>query len=76
MLGRVRIPKYLDLGSPIVDFHINENLFPNTLIYLEDVINVMTKETILKLNLQGSLRNTSIMLRLADRSIVAPEGII
>jgi len=36
----------------------------------------MTRDTMLKLNLQGSLRKTSTVLQLADRSIVTLEGIV
>lgn len=49
---------------------------PHTLIDLATTINVMTKESILKLKLQGYLINTTIVLQLADRSTVAPEGVI
>eukprot|EP00253_Pinus_taeda_P014105 PITA_14105 len=76
MLGQVICPKYLDPGSPVVDVHINGTIIPHTLIDLGDAINVMTKDTMLKLNLQGSLRKTSTILQLADRSIVTPEGIV
>eukprot|EP00253_Pinus_taeda_P026150 PITA_26150 len=76
MLGQVICPKYLDPGSPVVDVHINGTIVPHTLIDLGAAINVMTKDTILKLNLQGSLRNTTTVLLLADRSIVTPEGIV
>jgi len=36
----------------------------------------MTKETMLKLNLQGSLRKTTTVLQLADRYTVALEGVV
>ena len=36
----------------------------------------MTKDAMLKLNLQSSLRKTSTVLQLADRSTVTPEGIV
>ena len=36
----------------------------------------MTKETIVKLNLQGTLRKTTTVLQLVDRSKVSPEGIV
>ena len=36
----------------------------------------MMKDTMLKLNLQGSLRKTTKVLQLADRSTVTPEGIV
>ena len=51
-------------------------MVPHTLIDLGAAINVMTKDTMLKLNLQGSLRKTTTMLQLADRSILTPEGIV
>jgi len=76
MLGQVICPKYLDPGSPIVDVHINGTIVPHTLIDLGAAINVMTKDTMLKLNLQGSLRKTTIVLQLADHSIVTSEGIL
>ena len=76
MLGRVIFPKYLDLGSPVAYVHIDGIIFPHTLIYLGAAINVMTKETMLKLNLQGSLRNATTLFQLVDISTVAPEGVI
>ena len=72
MLGKVICPKYLDPGSLIVDVHINGTMIPHTLIDLGDAINVMTKDTMLKLNLQGSLRKTTTVLQLADRFTVTP----
>eukprot|EP00253_Pinus_taeda_P019096 PITA_19096 len=51
MLGQEICPKYLEPGSPIVDVHINVTIVPHTLIDLGATINVMTKETMLKLNL-------------------------
>eukprot|EP00253_Pinus_taeda_P022003 PITA_22003 len=78
MLGQVICPKYLNPGSPIVDVHINGTIVPHTLIELGAVINVMTKETMLKLklNLQGSLRKTTTVLQLADHSTVTLKGIV
>ena len=76
MLGQVICPKYLNLGSPVVDVHINGTIIPHTLIDLGAAINVMSRDTMLKLNLQSSLRKTSIILQLADRSTVTPEGIV
>jgi len=76
MLGQVICPKYLDPGSPIVDVHINGTIIPHTLIDLGAAINVMTRDTMLKLNLQGSLRKISTVLQLADCSTVTPEGIV
>lgn len=51
MLGKVISHKYLDPDSPIMDVHINNILVPNTLLDLGAPINVMTRETMLKLNL-------------------------
>eukprot|EP00253_Pinus_taeda_P034831 PITA_34831 len=48
-------------------------MIPHTLIDLGDAINVMKKDTMLKLNLQGSLRKTTTILQLADHSTVIPE---
>ena len=41
--------------------HIDGGIVPNTLIDLGAAINVMTKETMLKLNLQGTLRKTTMV---------------
>ena len=76
MLGQVICPKYLDPGSPVVDVHINGTMIPHTLIDLGAAINLMTKDTMLKLNLQGSLRKTMTVLQLAHRFTVTPEGIV
>ena len=76
MLGKIICPKYLDPGSLVVDVHIIGKMVPHTLIDLGVAINVMTKDTMLKINLQGSLRNTTTMLQLTYYSIVTPEGIV
>jgi len=76
MLGPVICLKYFDPGSPVVDVHINGTIVPHTLIDLGDAINVMTKDTMLKLNLQGSLKKTTTVLQLADRSTVTPLDIV
>eukprot|EP00253_Pinus_taeda_P030064 PITA_30064 len=76
MLGQVICLKYLDPGSLVVDVHINGTIIPQTLIDLGVAINVMTRDTMLKLNLQSSLRKTSTVLQLVDRSTVTPEGIV
>ena len=76
MLGQVICPKYSNPGSSIVDVHINGTIVLDTLIDLGDAINVMNKDTMLKLNLQGSLRKTTIVLQLANHSTVTPEGLV
>ena len=62
-------------SSPIVDVHIDGVICPNTLIDLGAAINIMTKETMLKLNLQGTLRKTTKFLQLPNQSTVTPAGI-
>ena len=68
--------KYLDPRSPVVDVRINGTMVPHTLIDLGAAINLMTKDTMLKLNLQGSFRKTTTVLQLAYCSTVTPEGIL
>ena len=62
MLGKVIFSMYLEPGSPVVDVHINGVIVPNALIDLRAVINIMNKEAMLKLNLQGTLRKTTTIL--------------
>jgi hypothetical protein len=76
ILGKLIVPKYLDLGIPLVNVHINKTFIHNTLIDLGASISVMTKYTILKLNLQGFLRDTPTILQLAEKSAVKPEGML
>ena len=66
MLGRVIFLKFLDPGSPVVDVHIDGVIVPNTVIDLGVAINVMNKENMLKLNLQGTLRKTTTIMQFAD----------
>jgi len=60
----------------MVDVRIDGIIVPHTLIDLGASINVMTKDTMLKLNLQESLRKTTTVLQLADISTVAPKGFV
>jgi len=76
MFGHTIYPKYLYPGSLVVDVHINGTMVPHTFIDLGAAINVMTKDTMLKLNLQGSLRETMMVLQLVDCSTVTPEGFV
>ena len=76
MLGRVIFPKYLDPGSLVVDVQIDGVIVPNNLIDLGASINIITKENMLKINLQGTLRKTTTFLQLAYWSIVSSEGIV
>ena len=61
MLGKVITPKYFDLGSPIVNVNINVQFVRNSLIDLGAAINVMTKDTMKKLQIEG-LRPTPTTL--------------
>eukprot|EP00253_Pinus_taeda_P030302 PITA_30302 len=76
MPGRVIFPKYVNPGSHVVDVHIDGIIVPHTFIDLVAAINVMTKETMLKLNLQGSLRKTTTILQLADKSTTTPQAVV
>ena len=76
MMGQVIDPKYLDSGIPVVDVHIIDTIVPHALINLGAAINVMTKDTMLKLNLQGSLKKTTIVLQLAECSTVTAKRIV
>jgi hypothetical protein len=67
--------KYVDPGNPIVTISIKNSSIPNTLNDLGVVINVMTMETMEKLNL-CNLRPTPTALELADRSKIKPEGVL
>lgn len=75
MTNTVSIEKYVDPGIPKVTTIINNIQIPNTLIDLGATINVMTLETIRTLQLTN-LQHTTIVLELADRSKVIPEGIL
>ena len=61
MLGKVITPKYSDPGSPVVSVSINGQFVKNALIDLKAAINVMTKETMKKLQIEG-LRPTPTIL--------------
>ena len=52
MLRKFLNHKYADLGSPIVTINISNLYIPKTLIDLGAKINVMTRDTMLRLNLQ------------------------
>ena len=75
MLVKLVIPKYFDPGSLVVNVLINGQSIKNALIDLAVAINVMTKDTMKKLNIKG-IRATPTILQLADISIVTPYGMI
>ena len=59
-----------------MDVHIDGIIVPHTMIDIGATINVMTKETILKLNLHGALRKANTLLQLTDRYTVASKGVL
>eukprot|EP00253_Pinus_taeda_P033242 PITA_33242 len=75
MSNTISMEKYVDPGIPRVTTIINNIHVPNTLIDLGATINVMTLETMKTLQLTN-LQYTTIVLELADRSKVIPEGIL
>eukprot|EP00253_Pinus_taeda_P035643 PITA_35643 len=75
MTNTTSMEKYVDPRIPRVTTIINNIHIENTLIYLGAVINVMTLETMKTLQLTN-LQHTTIVLELADRSKVIPEGIL
>jgi len=62
MLGNLIVLKYLDPWRPLVYVHINNTLTQNTLINLGVAITFMTKDTMLRLNLQIFLRDTPTVM--------------
>ena len=75
MLGKLITPKYSDPGSPVVHVSINDQSVKNALIDLGAAINVMTKDTMKKLKIEG-LRATPTILQLANSSTITPDGMI
>ena len=75
MLGKLVVPKYSDPRSPVVNLIINGQPIKKNLIDLGAAINVMKKDTMKKLNIEG-LRATPTILQLADSSIVTSDGMI
>jgi hypothetical protein len=75
MTNTISMEKYVDPGIPRVTTIINNIPIPNTLIDLGAAINVMTLETMKTLQLTN-LQFTPIVLELADRSKIIPEGIL
>jgi hypothetical protein len=73
ILGKQEPVKYTDPGNPMVTVQIQGCFFPNTLVDLGAAINILTIETCNTLGIT-SFEPTSIMLQLADRSVVKPVG--
>jgi hypothetical protein len=75
MLGKIFMDKYMDPGSLVVKVNINNTSIVNTLEDLGAAINVMTKETMEKIQLPV-LQPTPTVIQLEDRSTVKPEGML
>lgn len=75
MLGKLITSKYSNPSSLVVDVSINGQSIKNSLIDLGADINVMTKDTMKKLKIEG-LRATPTILQLVDNSTVTPNGMI
>jgi hypothetical protein len=75
MLGKLFMTKYVDLGIQVVKVHINNASIHNTLIELGDTINIMTRETMKKLQLTN-MRPTPTILQPVDRSTIKPKVIV
>ena len=67
--------KYEDLGNPTVTLYIGSTKSPNDLVDLVTTINVRTIETVKKLG-HIKLKQTPMVLELADRSTIRPKGIL
>ena len=65
MSTNISIEKYIDSGVPLVTVCINKFSIPNNLIDLDAAINVMTMETLHRLNIYN-IRPTPTILELAD----------
>lgn len=74
-LGILVIPKYYDPRSLVMNVIINGRSIKNALIDLGVAINIMTKDTIKKLNIEGLMATPKIMQH-ADSSIVTLNGMI
>lgn len=75
MSNVISMEKYVDPGIPRVTEIINKISIPNTLVDLGAAINVMTLD-VMKILQLTNLQSTPIVLELANRSKVIPEGIL
>ena len=75
MSTNISIEKYIDPSVPLVTICINNFSIPNNLIDLGSAINVMTMETLRKLNIYN-IGPTPTILELTNRSKVKPEGVV
>jgi hypothetical protein len=76
MLGKTSPIKYGDPGNPIVTVKIGQTFISHVLVDLGATINIMPIETTQLLQLIMQVRPTPIVLELACRSTIKPEGVI
>lgn len=75
MLGKITVPKYGDLGSPLVTIIIDNNCISNVLMDLGVAINVMNYETMKKFGCIV-VKPTSTILQLVYRSTIMSYGVV
>ena len=75
MLENLKIPKYSNLGSPVVTLAIQGIQVQNALVDLGASFNVMTREVMSKLHIIG-LRETPTVLQLANSLTIIPNGML
>jgi len=73
ILGKQVLVKYEDPGSLVVTIQIQGYTFPNTLVVLGAIINLMNYEPYNVLGIT-TLKPTSTLLELADRLVIKSEG--
>jgi hypothetical protein len=73
ILGKQELVKYTNPGNPVVTVQIHDYFFPNTLVDLGASTNILTIETCNVLVIT-SFKPNSIMLQLADSSVVKTVG--
>ena len=75
LLKKKLLPKLKDPGSFSIPCMIGDVKFSNALCDLGASVNLMPYSLFVKLGI-GEMKNTTISLQLADRSIVYPRGIV
>ena len=70
-----RPPKFKDLGCPIISCVIGNSKIEKALLDLEASVNLFPYSLYEQLGL-GELKPTSIILQLADQSVIFPKGVV
>ena len=74
IMGKTLLDKYNDLGNPTGAMQIGNTQIPNVLVDIGAAISIMTIEIVQKLGLTN-ICPTPIILELAGKSTIKPEGI-